>query len=76
MTPSQAANQGPGVMDEMEVAHRKDYDDLHRMDDLRRAIHVLLDDPPSRCSPRTRAELEEAAGSLAVDAARVVRAWD
>lgn len=60
----------------MDEAHRADYDEKARMDELRRQIEILLANPPSRLWPTTRSALDNAVEHLQQQADAIAKAWD
>jgi hypothetical protein len=63
-------------MTSMYEAHKADYAEKHRMDDLRHAIEAFLADPPQHLTLSSQRSLELAAAGLAAQSAQIVRVWD
>jgi hypothetical protein len=61
---------------DMEAAHKRDYEDQRKMRDLRTAIETFLADPPRRTHNMTLASLRVTASDLKDDEAHIVAVWD
>jgi len=64
------------IYDDMAPAHRQDYADKRRIDDLRRIIEAFIADPPSRADEHSLVALQAPLELLRADSERIDGVWD
>jgi hypothetical protein len=64
------------LQDNMDAAHKRDYEDQRKMRELRQAIETFLADPPSRVHTALSDRLRLASGQLKTVEDHITAVWD